>query len=222
MANKNIYVTNQFRILEHFHTNNEEYSVIFTASATASLKIIAEYFFLEENANGVLAYLENNHTSVLGMRNYANNVMEIKTENASGLFLEPNKHSSEDICKCNGLFVYPAQCNFSGTKYPLDWINPIHNNVLNNLSAIKCKRWYVVLDCASYLSTDQLDLTVYKPDFIPISFYKLFGFPTGLGALLVKKSSETTLKKKYFGGGTVQMALSSHNVMIPRVVLHER
>lgn len=34
----------------------------------------------------------------------------------------------------NSLFVYPAQCNFSGYKYPLEWIPKIK---LGHLDGIK-------------------------------------------------------------------------------------
>ena len=39
-----------------------------------------------------------------------------------------------------------------------------------------------------------------------MSFYKLFGYPSGIGALLVRKSVSRELKKVYWGGGTVIVA----------------
>lgn len=159
------------------------------------------------------------------MRNYAVNLKEIKTEQAlqalSSKCSDSNANHNVDS-NSNNLFVYPAQCNFSGSKYPLTWIDHVRNGVLNDLIKEKSKNWYVVLDAASYVSTNKLDLSTHKPDFIPISFYKMFGYPTGLGALLIKKTSEELLVKKYFGGGTVFMALSSKNIMIPRKNMEER
>lgn len=95
------------------------------------------------------------------------------------------------------------------------------HGALNHLFAT-AENWYTLLDAACYASTNQLDLHQHHPDFISISFYKIFGYPTGLGALLVKRSSETLLTKTYFGGGTVLMALSAQNLMIPKPVLHEQ
>jgi molybdenum cofactor sulfurtransferase len=46
-------------------------------------------------------------------------------------------------------------------------------------------KWKVMLDAAAYAPTQPLDLTEFPADFVAVSFYKLFGFPTGLGALLV-------------------------------------
>lgn len=69
-------------------------------------------------------------------------------------------------------------------------------------------KWFCLLDVASYVPTSELNLGQHRADFVVLSFYKMFGYPTGLGALLVRKSSSYVLQKRYFGGGTVLMALS--------------
>lgn len=61
--------------------------------------------------------------------------------------------------------------------------------------------YLVVLDAAAYAATHALDLAAVQPDFVPVSFYKLLGYPTGLGALLVRKEAARQLNKVYFGGG---------------------
>lgn len=69
---------------------------------------------------------------------------------------------------------------------------------------------YTLLDAAAYVSTTQLDLSNVEtaPDFVALSFYKIFGFPN-LGALLVKKSASSVLtSRKFFGGGTVEMVIA--------------
>jgi len=46
------------------------------------------------------------------------------------------------------------------------------------------------------------------PDFVALSFYKIFGFPDH-GALIVRKDAAHILTwRKYFGGGTVDMIIS--------------
>jgi selenocysteine lyase/cysteine desulfurase len=45
-------------------------------------------------------------------------------------------------------------------------------------------KWLVVLDAAAHAPTHSLDLSKQKPDFVPLSFYKLFGLPTGEGTIL--------------------------------------
>ena len=47
------------------------------------------------------------------------------------------------------------------------------DNLLNNES------WFVLSDAAGYVATSYLDLKKYPADFICLSFYKMFGFPTG-------------------------------------------
>jgi len=39
----------------------------------------------------------------------------------------------------------------------------------------------VLLDAAAFVPTNPLDLSVVQPDFVVISFYKMFGYPTGVG-----------------------------------------
>jgi selenocysteine lyase/cysteine desulfurase len=54
--------------------------------------------------------------------------------------------------------------------------------------------------------TSRLDLGEVKPDFVPISFYKMFGYPTGLGALIARKSALAKLHRPWFAGGTITVA----------------
>lgn len=86
------------------------------------------------------------------------------------------------------MFIFPAQSNFNGRRYDLNLIERIQNNNLDGLP--NQKQWFVCVDAASYASTSTLSLRIWKPDFVVISFYKLFGFPTGLGALLIKKDDK--------------------------------
>jgi molybdenum cofactor sulfurtransferase len=37
----------------------------------------------------------------------------------------------------------------------------------------------VLLDAASLVPSNRLDLSRWHPDFVAISFYKIFGYPTG-------------------------------------------
>jgi molybdenum cofactor sulfurase len=72
------------------------------------------------------------------------------------------------------------------------------------------------LDAAAFIPTNRLDLSKVKPDFVTMSFYKIFGYPTGmffrvelqsgLGALLIRNSNIDILNKLYWGGGTVSIA----------------
>ncbi|XP_043480906.1 molybdenum cofactor sulfurase [Leptopilina heterotoma] len=230
----------RFRILEHFNVSSDEYSVIFTSGATASLKLVAETFEFkiknetqkeedeeEKSKNGYFIYLHDNHTSVLGMRdliskNRGAHVVCLPHHLAFETFRESTIIEREiSNPKSNSLFVYSAQCNFSGFKYPLEWIEKAQN-ALNNFTSSKKNKWFTFLDASAYVGTNNLDLSRYKADFVCLSFYKMFGYPTGLGALIVKKSSANVLRKIYYGGGTVNVALSSTRFHVKRENLHER
>ena len=79
--------------------------------------------------------------------------------------------------------------------------------------------YLVLLDAAAFASTNPLKLSILGgPDFVSVSFYKLFGYPTGLGALLARRDSLQTLAegKRYFGGGTVEMHLVDRRWHRPR------
>jgi molybdenum cofactor sulfurtransferase len=82
--------------------------------------------------------------------------------------------------------------------------------------------WFICLDASALVSTSDLDLSEWQPDFVCLSFYKMFGYPTGVGALLVRRSSEHLLQKKYFGGGTVQVALAASDFFKPKPQLSDR
>lgn len=188
----------RYKILSSFNTTTDEYSVVFTCGATAALKLLAETFDFNNEEPGCFRYLRDNHTSILGLREIVDtkNISCIERDDLlNGSFV---KEASTQFG--NSLCVFPAQCNFNGFKYPLDLIDRIQNAGSNN--------WYVCLDAASFAAASFLDLNKYRPDFVCLSFYKLFGYPTGLGALLVRKRAEDVVKKKYYGGGTVKIALS--------------
>lgn len=223
-------------VLKHFNTDPSNYTVIFTSGTTQSLKLVAEAFQFSddihnETNSGSLVYLRDNHTSCIGLREIASDknaeIIHISHDNflASLNSIQiPQTKSKEGG---NTLLVYPAQSNFNGYKYPIDYIDNIKNGCLNNyLKKYLCKvncNWFILLDAASYVSTNKLDLSSVQPDFVCLSFYKIFGYPTGLGALLVKNSSQKVLsQKRYFGGGSVDAVLSTENYHIKREVFHER
>src|SRR4029077_17167761 len=89
---------------------------------------------------------------------------------------------------------YPAQSNFSGVQHPLDLIEAAHE-----------RGWDVQLDAAAFVSTNRLDLSEHHPDFVSISFYKMFGYPTGIGCLICRKSALAKLTRPWFAGGTIVM-----------------
>ena len=99
---------------------------------------------------------------------------------------------------------------FLGVKHDLEWIDSAHQ-----------EGWDVLLDAAAFVPTNPLDLSSVKPDYVSVSFYKIFGYPTGIGCLLVKKSKFDKLVKPWFAGGTVTLASAKtrHHYLVNN---HER
>ena len=50
------------------------------------------------------------------------------------------------------------------------------------------------------------DVAALRPDFAAVSFYKIIGFPTGVGCLLVRRDRVDRLRRPWFSGGTVTIA----------------
>ena len=55
-----------------------------------------------------------------------------------------------------------------------------------------------------------------------ISFYKMFGFPTGVGALVVKKSFLEQLRRPWFAGGNVRFVQVPGTLVNRAADLHEQ
>lgn len=184
------------KVLEYF--NAEDYYCVFTQNASSALKIIGECFPFNENSAFLL--LSDNHNSVNGIREFCRNkggkVQYIPVQYEDLCMNDAEINTQLDSYKnCDDkLFAFPAQSNVSGVKHNLDWI----------LKAQQ-KGYKVLLDAAAFVPSSRLDLKTVQPDFVSISFYKMFGYPTGIGCLLILKSSFLILQKPWFAGGTVTL-----------------
>lgn len=104
-----------------------------------------------------------------------------------------------------GLFAYPGQSNLTGRRLPLDWAGRLRAAQRRG----RLRDTYCLLDAAALAMTTSMAPVFADPeaapDFVCVSFYKIFGFPD-LGGLVVRKDSGHILAlRKYFGGGTVSM-----------------
>jgi selenocysteine lyase/cysteine desulfurase len=99
------------------------------------------------------------------------------------------------------LFAFPAQSNFSGVKHPLGMIDEARE-----------LGYRVVLDAAAYAPTSAVDLSTVRPDFMSVAFYKMFGYPTGLGALIARREALAELVRPWFAGGTVEFVSTQTGV----------
>ncbi|XP_042007194.1 molybdenum cofactor sulfurase-like isoform X2 [Salvia splendens] len=217
------------QVLSFFNASPKEYKCIFTSGATSSLKLVGETFPWSRESNYM--YTMENHNSVLGIREYALrqgaaaiavDIEDITESDAmsgkkSGIKIVPHTVQRRGEADCGkidetsetyNLFAFPSECNFSGLRFNLDLVNSIKEGScqIPGTFPTHSGHWMVLIDAAKGSSTCPPDLSKYKADFVVVSFYKLFGYPTGIGALIARNESVKLLKKTYFSGVAASIA----------------
>jgi selenocysteine lyase/cysteine desulfurase len=197
-------------VLEFFNASPDEYVAVFTQNASGALKLVGESYPFGAGDQYLLNF--DNHNSVNGIREFA------KARGAQVTYapvLPPDMRLADDkledfidLARPGGsnLFAYPAQSNFTGVQHSFAWIE-----------RAQAKGWDVLLDAAAYVPTSRLDLGQWQPDFCVMSFYKIFGYPTGIGCLLARKAALAKLHRPWFAGGTITVA----SVQPDRYYLHQ-
>ena len=195
------------RVLKHLKASPDEYTVIFTPNATGAARIVGESYRFSRGTKLVLT--ADNHNSINGLREFA------RRGHSKTVYVPVQKHDLrvnpktlkstlgrqspwDRLCGLGkrggkGLFAYPAQSNFSGVRHPLSWVNLAQEHGYD-----------VLLDAAAYLPTASIDLSIIQPEFLIVSWYKLFGYPTGLGCLIIRHSAMARLSRPWFSGGTIK------------------
>jgi molybdenum cofactor sulfurtransferase len=182
-----------------FNAPEDEFEIVFTANASGALKLVGEAYPFEPG--GVLLLSYDNHNSVNGIREFAARkgaattyvpVREDDLRLDEGQVRTALRGAGVGAPK---LFAYPAQSNFSGAQHPLEWATEARE-----------LGWDVILDCAAFAPTNPVDARAVGADFIPISFYKLFGYPTGCGCLIARREALARLRRPWFAGGTITLA----------------
>jgi selenocysteine lyase/cysteine desulfurase len=186
-------------VCEFFNAPPEEYLCVFTANATGALKLVGESYRFE--SGGTFALTFDNHNSVNGIREFARRkgatiayVPVIAPELRLDRAAMTSVLAAADRSTRN-LLAFPAQSNFSGVQHPLDLVEEAHG-----------AGWDVLVDAAAFAPTNRFDVARIRPDFVSISFYKIIGYPTGIGCLLMRRDRLESLTRPWFSGGTVTIA----------------
>ncbi|KAJ2894072.1 pyridoxal phosphate-dependent transferase [Zalerion maritima] len=197
------------KTLRFLGADPEHYDLIFTANATAAIKLVADGFRdLSEKTNTKkfwYGYHKDCHTSLVGVREFTGGMHHcFENDESVEEWLAGHYYANRpDSSSMLGLFAYPGQSNMTGRRLPVSWVEGIRKapRLQHNT--------YTLFDAAALAMTSDLssvfaDPSV-APDFTCMSFYKMFGFPD-LGGLVVRRDSGHILTlRKYFGGGTVTM-----------------
>ncbi|TID20897.1 PLP-dependent transferase [Venturia nashicola] len=196
--------------LRFFHADPDKYDLIFTANATSAIRLVGEclqdyaYATTESRTIALLGreksesfrfgYYRDAHTSLVGLREFGDGkhtCLASTEEVEQWMVSDPSLNQPT-------LFAYPGQSNMTGRRLPLTWPKQLRNSRRNA---------YTILDAAALSMCSQLEIDRDEPDFTAVSFYKIFGMPD-IGALIIRKDSAHMLqKRRYFGGGTVQMVI---------------
>lgn len=206
------------KVLNFFGADPRHFDLVFTANATAGIKLVADCFrdLAERTRDGSFwyGYHKDSHTSLVGVRELAYGHSHcFESDGEVGDWLRrpgsvPSRNNGGTRLRHLsrrgglGLLAYPGQSNMTGRRLPLSWPGAVR-------SSPDLTNTYSLLDCAALAMTSPLDAVFRNvetaPDFTCVSLYKIFGFPD-LGALIVRKDSGHILTlRKYFGGGTVTM-----------------
>ncbi|KAJ1436536.1 Pyridoxal phosphate-dependent transferase, major domain [Sesbania bispinosa] len=185
------------KIMDYLNIPENEYGLVFTVSRGSAFKLLAESYPFQTNKK-LLTMFDHESQSVAWMAQCAR---EKGAKVYSAWFKWPTlKLCSTDLRKqisnkkkrkkdsATGLFVFPVQSRVTGAKYSYQWMALAQQN-----------NWHVLLDAGSLgpKDMDSLGLSLFRPDFIITSFYRVFGYdPTGFGCLLIKKSVMASLQNQ--------------------------
>ncbi|XP_068656420.1 uncharacterized protein [Aristolochia californica] len=196
------------RIMDYLNIPENEYGLVFTVSRGSAFKLLAESYPFQTNKK-LLTMFDYESQSVTWM---AQSAKEKGAKVYSAWFKWPTlKICSTELRKqisnkkrrkkdsAVGLFVFPVQSRVTGAKYSYQWMALAQQN-----------NWHVLLDAGSLgpKDMDSLGLSLFRPDFIITSFYRVFGSdPTGFGCLLIKKSVMGSLQNQcgVAGSGMVKI-----------------
>ena len=184
------------RVLEFFGAT--EHECMFTPNASGALRLVGEAFPFGPQRPFLLS--ADNHNSVNGIRENARRAgapITVAPLDPADLRPDGSRLDSmlaEPVGGSPGLFAMPAQSNYSGVQHPL-----------TSVEVAREAGWRVLLDTAAFVPTNPLDLSEVPADFACVSFYKMFGLPTGVGALIARKDALEELRRPAFAGGTISM-----------------
>jgi molybdenum cofactor sulfurtransferase len=213
-------------VLSFFDAPEEDYVCIFTSNCSTALKLVGESFPFEEGSRFVLA--EDSHNSVNGIRRFAEakggSVRYVPTTSKGGFVFNDMLVSIQftqiertltlanqsALQEGNGdqqgasLLALTGQSNISGSRPDIPAV----------LQIAKDLGYATLVDGAALVSTTSISLATTSTkrsywgmkgniDALAISFYKMFGYPTGIGALVARKDFLRKLRRPWFAGGTV-------------------
>ena len=227
-------------VLEHFCGERAcEWELVWTSGATSALRAAAEAFPFSPQRSHLL-FTHNAHTSVLGMRLLAaaagaswtccplgdlqTAADAWRSQHETGENVGPQGRDCPQASWSNStthhhLAVIPLECNLTGDRVAAR--SAVSAIMAGQVAGMPSDggQWWVMLDAAKAAATSVVDVPATGAAMCCVSLYKLFGEPTGLGALLVRSDLARLLNGqggRYFGGGSVASVLAGEDYHVPK------
>ncbi|KAH7537958.1 hypothetical protein FEM48_Zijuj03G0148100 [Ziziphus jujuba var. spinosa] len=199
------------RIMGFLNISESDYSLVFTANRTSAFKLLADsypfktsrklltvYDYESEAVESMNHYSEKRGAQVMSAE-FSWPRLRIHSSKLKKMIVSKKKKK-----KKRGLFVFPLHSRVTGARYPYLWMSVAQEN-----------GWHVLIDSCALgpKDMDSFGLSLFQPDFLICSFYKVFGEnPSGFGCLFVKKSVISILEAATSSGMV--------NIVPPKELLH--
>nr|KYP56476.1 Molybdenum cofactor sulfurase [Cajanus cajan] len=180
------------RIMSFMNVSEAEYTLVFIANEVSAFKIVADSFQFQSKGQILTVYDHSSEALDVMIESCKKQGVHVLSAEFTwpSLRLEWRKLKKMIMNKRakrkNGLFVFPLHSRVTGAPYSYVWMSMAQEN-----------GWRVLLDVCALKPKEMgtLGMSLFKPDFMVCSFYKVFGEnPSGFGCLFVKKSSVSSLK----------------------------
>ncbi|KZV57222.1 molybdenum cofactor sulfurase [Dorcoceras hygrometricum] len=194
------------RIMDFLKISQNDYHIAFTANKSSAYKLVAESYPFQSSRKLLTVY-DHESEALEGMINVSEKRgarvmaaefkwprMRIRSIKLQNMIVRKKMKTTN-----SGLFVFPLQSRMTGVSYSYQWMTMAQEH-----------GWHVLFDACSLgpKEMDSFGLSLYRPDFLVCSFYKIFGEnPTGFGCLLVKKNTAQILEDST-GAGIVSITPS--------------
>lgn len=185
--------------MSFLNVSDNDYFILFTANRTAAFKLVAESYPFQASRKLVTVY--DHESEAVGTMISSSEKRGAKAMSAEfkwpRLRIQSAKLRKMIVSrrkkkKKRGLFVFPIHSSVTGARYPYLWMSIAQEN-----------GWHVLVDACALgpKEMDSFGLSLFCPDFIICSFYKVFGEnPSGFGCLFVKKSVISILEDSSSAG----------------------
>ncbi|XP_020240336.1 uncharacterized protein LOC109819136 [Cajanus cajan] len=187
------------RIMCFLNISENDYFMVFTANRTSAFKLVADSYQFQTSrrlltvydyeSEAVAAMIDSSEKRGARTMSAEFSWPRLRLQTAKLRKMIESKRKKK---KRKGLFVLPLSSRVTGARYPYLWMRIAQEN-----------GWHVLVDACALGPKDMdcFGLSLFQPDFLICSFYKVFGEnPSGFGCLFIKKSAISTLESSPSAG----------------------